>query len=124
MTNNQNAKCHAIIHAASSFAAAVGGGLAQLPGSDNPTLIAIQATMVISIGQVFDVNLKETGARAFLSTRLSHMVGKHTARFAAQVLVGWIPGVGNLVNAATAAGITEAIGWIVVKDFDKDKGAH
>lgn len=120
MTNNQNAKCHAIIHAASTAAAAVGSGLAQIPGSDNGPLVAIQATMVISIGQVFDVNLKETGARAFLSTRLSHMVGKHAARFAAQVLVGWIPWIGNVVNAATAAGITEAIGWIVVKEFDKE----
>jgi uncharacterized protein (DUF697 family) len=28
-----------------------------------------------------------------------------------QALVGWIPGVGNAINAATAAALTEAIGW-------------
>lgn len=120
MTNNQNAKCHTIIHAASCSAAAVGGGLAQLPGSDNPPLVAIQVMMVISIGQVFGVKLKEAGARATLSTKLSSMIGKYAARIAAQVLVGWIPWIGNVVNAATAAGITEAVGWIVVREFDKE----
>lgn len=120
MTDRQNAKCHGIIHAAATSAAAVGGGLAQLPGSDSPLLVAIQVMMIVSIGQVFDVNLKETGAKAMLSTKLSSMAGKQVARFAAQVLVGWIPGVGNLVNAATAAGITEAIGWILVGEFDKE----
>lgn len=119
MTSNQNTMCHAIIHTASSSAAAVGSGLAQLPGSDSPLLTAIQVMMIVSIGQVFDVNLKEAGAKATLSTKLSSMAGKQVARFAAQMLMGWIPGVGNLVNAATAAGITEAIGWIVVKEFDK-----
>lgn len=28
-----------------------------------------------------------------------------------QVLVGWIPGYGNAINATTAAAVTEAIGW-------------
>lgn len=120
MTDSQNAMCHGIIHAAATSAAAVGGGLAQLPGSDSPLLVAIQVMMIVSIGQVFDVNLKETGAKAMLSTKLSSMAGKQAARFATQVLVGWIPWVGNLVNAATAAGITEAIGWILVGEFDKE----
>lgn len=124
MTDSQNAMCHAIIHTASTSAAAVGGGLAQLPGSDNPPLVALQVMMIISIGQVFGVKLKEAGAKALFSTRLSSMTGKYAARIATQVLVGWIPWIGNVVNAATAAGITEAIGWIVVKDFDKDKGTH
>lgn len=47
-----------------------------------------------------------------------------------QFLVGWIPGIGNAINTATAAGITEAIGWIAVKNFfdrwieDKNKGRY
>ncbi|MBS4879931.1 MAG: hypothetical protein KH138_06445 [Firmicutes bacterium] len=36
-----------------------------------------------------------------------------------QTLVGWIPGLGNAINAGTAAGLTEAIGWILADDFDK-----
>lgn len=38
---------------------------------------------------------------------------------AVQVLVGWLPVVGNTVNAVTAGGITEAIGWIVAQEFEK-----
>ena len=49
-------------------------------------------------------------------------------RTVSQFLVGWIPGIGNAINTATAAGITEAIGWMAVKNFydrwleDKNKG--
>lgn len=32
-------------------------------------------------------------------------------RSASQFLLGWLPGVGNAINAATAAALTEAIGW-------------
>ena len=32
-------------------------------------------------------------------------------RLLSQVLVGWVPGFGNVINASTAAALTEAIGW-------------
>ena len=38
-----------------------------------------------------------------------------------QFLLGWIPVAGNILNATTAAGITEALGWAVAKDFDDGK---
>ena len=31
--------------------------------------------------------------------------------------MGWIPGWGNAVNASTAVGITEAMGWAVAEGF-------
>jgi uncharacterized protein (DUF697 family) len=40
-------------------------------------------------------------------------------RTASQALVGWIPGFGNAINMTTAAGLTEAIGWIIAKEFDE-----
>jgi uncharacterized protein (DUF697 family) len=39
-------------------------------------------------------------------------------RFLSQVLVGWIPGFGNAINASTAAALTEAIGWAADAYFD------
>ena len=53
MTDEQKAKCHVAIHTASADAAAVGGGLAQIPGSDNVVLTPIQLTMTIALGKVF-----------------------------------------------------------------------
>ncbi len=38
---------------------------------------------------------------------------------ASQVLVGWIPGIGNAVNASTAAALTEGIGWAMANEFSK-----
>lgn len=52
MTADQRSKCHAIIHTASASAAAVGAGLAQLPGSDNAAITPIQLAMTVSLGAV------------------------------------------------------------------------
>jgi len=116
MTLSQKKKCHGIIHGAAASAAAIGGGLAQIPGSDAPALVAVQTAMIISIGSgVFGQSVTKSMAGAFLADALGVNVG----RTVSQILVGWIPGIGNGVNATTAAGLTEAIGWAATKAFDK-----
>lgn len=116
MTNSQKAKCHAIIHAASASCAGVGAGLAQLPGTDNAAIVPIQVTMTISLGHVFGKSLTESTALATIGTMTTTTVG----RAISQALVGWIPGVGNAVNAVTAASITEALGWLLAEEFAKE----
>ena|ERR1035437_4176114 len=98
---------HVIIHSAASAAAGVGAGLAQLPGSDAPVLVTIQSAMVAGIAQHYGVTLTKTAAADLVLTFAASMVGRGIS----QLLVGWIPGIGNAINASTAAGITEAIGW-------------
>ena len=115
MTSDQKTKCNAIIHTASVAAAGVGAGLAQVPGSDNALLTPIQLTMTISLGKVFDIELTETTAKAAIASVAAGSIG----RTLTQVLVGWIPGFGNAINATTAAGLTEAMGWTLAKDFSK-----
>ncbi|MDE5558968.1 MAG: hypothetical protein K2J32_14985 [Ruminococcus sp.] len=109
-------KCHAIIHTASASAAAIGGGLANIPGSDAPALLAIQTTMIISLGKVFEVSIAEAMAKQMIAEFLGCTVGKTVAN----ILTGWLPGIGNAVNATTAAGITEVIGWAAAKEFDEE----
>jgi len=109
-------ECHAIIHAASAGTAAVGAGLAQIPLSDSAVITPIQVSMITALGRVFDIELTDSMARAGLAAATAGVVG----RAASQVLIGWIPGVGNAVNAATAASITESIGWFMVKDFARE----
>ena len=116
MTDNQKAKCHAIIHSASVAASGVGAGLAQVPGSDNLIITPIQLTMTISLGKVFDLTLGESAAKAALASAAT------VGRTASQLLIGWIPGVGNVVNATTAGVLTETIGWILAKEFEKQAG--
>ena len=113
MNSNQQAKCHAIIHSASASAGAVGAGLAQFPGSDNAIITPIQLVMTISLGRVFGLELTDSAARAALASVAAARVG----RTASQLLIGWIPIAGNIINAVTAASITEAIGWLLAEDF-------
>lgn len=115
MTDKQKAECHAIIHTASASCAGVGAGLAQIPGSDNAVITPIQLTMTISLGRVFGKSLTESTALAAIGSVAASTVG----RTVSQVLIGWMPGVGNAINAATAASITETLGWLLVKEFDQ-----
>ena len=119
MTDEQLLKCHGIIHTASLAAAAVGAGLAQVPGSDSLVIVPIQVTMVTLLGQVFGFSLSESAARAALATATTTVVG----RTISQILIGWWPIVGNIINASTAAGVTEAVGWVVAYDFARQAGA-
>lgn len=114
LTNDQKVKCHGIIHGASAAAAGVGAGLAQIPLSDNTIITPIQIGMIISLGAVIDINLSKSAAAAILGTVATGTIGRGIS----QVLLGWIPGIGNTVNASTAAAITESVGWAAVKYFE------
>ena len=113
MTDDQKTKCHAIIHTASLAAGGAGAGLAQLPGSDNAVIVPLQVTMVVGLGLVFGIELTKSAAEATLATFTASLIGRGISQF----LVGWIPGVGNAINAATAAGVTETVGWTIAKSF-------
>lgn len=119
-------KCNVIIHTASAACGGVGTGLAQIPASDNAVIVPIQITMIISLGKVFDLNITESTAKSIIASAGASIAGRTLSQF----LLGWIPGVGNAINTATAAGITEAIGWLAVKNFydrwiqDMNKGRY
>lgn len=115
MTDDQRQKCHVIIHTASTATAAVGAGLAQLPLTDHAVIVPIQVTMIVSLGAVFDVHVTDSVAKGIALGMAAFFVG----RAASQILLGWIPVLGNAINAATAAGITEAMGWAVANKFAK-----
>ena len=76
MTDEQTLAVNAAIHTASAAAAAVGGGLAQLPGADSVPIVAIQTTMVIAIGKAFGKTLDETAAKAAIGTATATLVGR------------------------------------------------
>lgn len=117
LTPEEEKKCHTIIHSASVAATTVGAGLAQLPLADNAVITPIQITMIISLGKVFGQTVTKSVARGLLGGFVANFVGRGVA----QAVWGWIPGVGNVTNAATAAAITETIGWLSVDHFYKSK---
>ena len=104
-----------IIHAFSALAAGVGGGLAQLPCSDAAVLVPLQATMIGTLAAGRGIDLDLTAAAQLVLSFGATMAG----RTGSQLLLGWLPGAGNLLNAATAAGLTEAVGWAAVAWFER-----
>lgn len=117
MNTSEKTKCHGIIHAATTTAAGIGAGLAQLPGSDAIPITTIQVGMIISLGAVFGKEIDKTVG----TTILGGVAGAVGGRTVSQFLVGWIPGFGNAINATTAFTITEAIGWLVANGFDQER---
>ena len=118
MTSDERTKCHGIIHTATATCGALGGGMAQLPMADAIPLTAIQVTMIVSLGKVFGKAITETTAKALIKS----LGGAAVGRLISQVLVGWIPGLGNAINAGTAISITETLGWKAAEKFDKERG--
>ncbi len=116
MDSNHKSKCHKIIHTAAASASAAAAGLAQIPGSDAIPITALQVGMIISLGAVFGQEITKSAAKSILGGATAAIGGRTVSQF----LVGWIPGLGNAINAATAASITEALGWYVANDFAKD----
>ncbi len=87
MTDEEKSKCHKIIHTAAASAAAIGGGLAQIPGSDAVPITAIQVGMIIGLGAVFGTEVTEAAAKSILAGAVAAIGG----RTVSQWLVGWIP---------------------------------
>jgi uncharacterized protein (DUF697 family) len=107
-----------IIHTFSGLAAGVGGGLAQIPGSDAMVLVGLQTQMIGLIAAEMGVPVKEAMAKELALTFGATMVGRSVSQW----LVGWIPGWGNAINASTAAALTEAVGWAAVAWFEGKGG--
>lgn len=119
LTPDQIVACNGIIHSASLAAGGVGAGLAQLPLADAALITPIQIAMITSIGAVMNIEVTEAIAKAIIGGAGMAVAGRGLV----QLAVGWIPGVGNAINTATAAGLTEIIGWIAVAHFfDQEQG--
>jgi len=115
MAISKKAKVHGIIHTAATSAAGVGAGLAQIPTSDVLIITPIQASMIVGIALVHKRKIKDATATMLIGTFAAGMFG----RAISQVLIGWIPWLGNVINASTAAALTEAVGWAAHKFFEE-----
>jgi len=97
-------------------AGGVGSGLAQIPGSDMPILMALQTAMIVAIATEYDCTITKANAKSMLLT----LPAGYGGRALSQYLIGWIPFYGNAINASTAAAITETIGFAANAYFAKD----
>ena len=111
-------KVHGIIHAASIACAGIDGGLAQVHESDSVAIVPIQTTMIIAIASEHGIEITNAAATDLLLT-FTATARSRQVLFNRQALVGWLPGIDNVVNDSTAAALTEAIGWAANSYFEK-----
>jgi uncharacterized protein (DUF697 family) len=109
---------HGIIHEASIACAGNGGGFAQAPEPGSAAIVPIQTTMIIAIASEHGIEITEAAA-ADLLLALAATVRSRQLPVGRQALVGWLPGIDNVVNDSTAAALTEAIGWAANSYFDQ-----
>ena len=83
--------------------------------ADHIPITALQVGMINGIALVHGRKITEATATAILGTFMAGMVG----RALSQWIVGWIPGWGNTMNAATAASLTEGVGWAAHGFFER-----
>ena len=78
-------------------------------------IAGLQTAMIVSIASVHGQTITKTAAADLLLTFVATIGGRTLSQF----LVGWLPGIGNGINAATAAALTEAVGWAADAYFSK-----
>ena len=110
MTKDQILKCNVAIHTATIAAGA--SGAIPIPVADAVPMSAAQITMVIALGAIFNQKISESTAKGLL--------GAAASTFAGREIIKLIPIAGWIASAATAAAVTEVIGWTIAVDFAKD----
>lgn len=106
LPEKQRRECIQVIRRTGAEAALAGAGLAQIPLSDTAIITPLQIKMIIQLGRVFGMQVTESMAKGVLSAAAASIAGRGIS----QAAVGWLPGLGNVINASTAAGMTSLIG--------------
>ncbi len=109
-------ECKTIIHVASGAAGAA--GLIPIPFSDAFAIAPIQAGMIYKMNDAFEVSLGKSAAPTFITGILGvTAIGQGARAFVN--MIKFIPVVGSVAGGATAAVITEGIGFAYLKVLEK-----
>ncbi len=102
-----------IIHVASVVAGSV--GLIPIPFSDALAIVPIQAGMIYKMNDAFGVKMEESVAASLITGLLGVTAVAQVGRTLVNGLLKFIPVVGSVAGGATAAVITEGIGFAYLK---------
>ncbi len=102
-----------IIHGASG--AAGGVGLIPIPFSDALAIAPIQAGMIYKMNDAFGVKMEDSVAASLITGLLGVTAVAHVGRTLVNGLLAFIPVVGSVAGGATAAIITEGMGFAYLK---------
>ncbi|GAA7215689.1 hypothetical protein BD0076_02160 [Helicobacter pylori] len=106
-----------IIHVASGAAGAA--GLIPIPFSDALAIAPIQAGMIYKMNDAFGVKMEESVAASLITGLLGVTAIAQVGRTLVNGFLKFIPVVGSVAGGATAAVITEGIGFAYLKVLEK-----
>lgn len=117
MPDDLKSKCAAVIHTATTAAAAA--GVIPIPMADTIPITGAQMTMIMGLAKVFDIPMTQAAAQSILGGTMASQAGR---TIFSNIIKG-IPGVGTVVggviSVGTSVALTETLGWIVAEDFYK-----
>ncbi|GAA7184977.1 YcjF family protein [Helicobacter pylori] len=110
-------ECKTIIHVASGAAGAA--GLIPIPFSDALAIAPIQAGMIYKMNDAFGMDLDKSVGASLITGLLSVTAVAQVGRTLVNGFLKFIPVVGSVAGSATAAVITEGIGFAYLKVLEK-----
>ncbi|RVZ03996.1 DUF697 domain-containing protein [Helicobacter pylori] len=111
------AKSKKIIHVASGLAGTAGAS--PIPFSDMPLIAGVQTGMIHEMNDAFEVSLGKSATPTFITGILSVTAVAQVGRTLVNGFLKFIPVVGSVAGGATAAVITEGIGFAYLKVLEK-----
>ncbi|WP_139519378.1 hypothetical protein [Helicobacter pylori] len=111
------ARVNSVIHGASGLAGAA--GLIPIPFSDALAIAPIQAGMIYKMNDAFGMDLDKSVGASLVAGLLSVTAVAQVGRTLVNGFLKFIPVVGSVAGGATAAAITEGIGFAYLKVLEK-----
>nr|WP_317133939.1 hypothetical protein [Helicobacter pylori] len=111
------AKSKKIIHVASGLAGTAEAS--PIPFSDMPLIAGVQKRMIHEMNDAFEVSLGKSATPTFITEISSIIALAHVERTLINGFLKFIPAAGSVAGGATAAVITEGIGFAYLKVLEK-----
>lgn len=114
-SKNRRQQAKKIIRNAAIGSATAAGAAAQGAafGLDFALSTPIVINMIVELGALFNQPVDKVIATSFAS----HLIGAASGVYVAKSILGFIPGIGNIANAAMTYPLIELVGWAAYEIF-------
>lgn len=116
MTENQEKRCHAIIHAHALAAAA--GNAVPLPGLGVATDMLSMTAMAMSLCAVFGGSITQEAAKVLAIASLKNTMLKQPIKILSKELSKFFPLLGQVVAPGISVLMIETAGWALAKELE------
>lgn len=116
MTEDQEMKCHTIIHSHAVLAGA--GNAVPVPGLGIAVDTVTMTTMCMALCSVFGGDIKEEVAKMMAINAIKQAMLKQPIKTMAKELSKLVPGLGQIVAPTISVAMLESAGWILAKELD------